>query len=1060
MRLLILFLLLFAGQCWSQSVFTTDLNGTTINVPCGSNCSTIPVKVPHLKTTSTYTLLPIAYTPYEYITPTGNALTSLYIDDRFSEIVNIGFPFCFYDSTFLKTVVGSNGLITFDESQANRANSFTTTQPIPFAGGIPNSITGVYYPPASIMTAYTDLNPATSASPADRKIEWRQEGTAPFRRFIVSFFHVGTFGANSCGRSTPTTFQIVLHESTGVIEFFVESKICQSTSSGGRTIMGIQNWQRNKAVAAPGRNATAGWTANNEGWRFIPSGSASRFVKAELYDLNNTLVQTITTDTATTTQGLLDINFNNICFTGSKQFVVKTYFSGCNAGEQLVAADTITVTKGNLTATTSSTTANCSPSGSATITLPAGGGPYTFTLGTNTPVNSTSNTHTFTGLTAGNYTLSATNASGCGATANVTVGLSGTLLFQATPTATTCSGVNNGAILVTPQNGTGPYQYSINNGTFQPSGSFNGLAPGVYQVGVKDASGCVATTQSVTIAAGPSVTATLVKNDVSCNGGISGSVAVLVSANAVAPLQYSLDGVNFQSANTFSGLVAGSYTVYFKDANNCGGSQAFTINQPGALSQTVSVNDALCNGQNNGAITATAAGGTPPYQYSLDGTTWQNSNVLTAGAGAYTVYVRDAAGCISTKPATVNQPTVLALTVSTSNASCNGGADGQISATGSGGTPTYTYSIDGTNFQSSANFSVIQNNYTITIRDANGCTQTSNAVVGLTNNLTVLASSDTTICEGSTATLRAATNASQVLWSPSSSLTNPALSNPLASPTDTTKYVVTAILGVCTAKDSVTVNVLAAPVANAGLNDEVCFGGSYVLKGSGGNIYEWLPTTDFNPGNSSSTQNPAITPGQTITYSLMTTDNNGCRSLQPDQVTITVTPPFKVIATPRDTVVSKGDIVRLHANSPVTNYNWSPAFGLDNPDVQNPLATIDRDMTYVVTAFTGAGCKGSDTVKIKVYNGPDVYVPGAFTPNGDGKNELLMPFPVGIKELRYFRVYNRWGQIVYETKTFSQGWDGKVAGIQQPVATYVWVLEAVTKENKVITKKGTATLIR
>ena len=1057
---------LFANKTFSQDGFVTGLNGTVINLPCGTNCSNLTVKVPHLKTSSNYSLISIPYTPFPFATTGGNELSTLYADDRYSDVIDMGFTFCYYDSAFTKAVAGSNGLMTFDESVANGFNSYSITQPIPYAGGTPFSTTGTYYPPASLMLAYNDLNPLASASPPDRKIEWRVEGSAPFRRFILSFNKLGTFGANSCTLNSPgrpATFQVVLYESTGIIDYYIEDKFCQSSISAGRTIMGIQNWLRNKAVAVPGRNATSGWTATNEGWRFVPSGSMSRFVRAEIYDLSGALLQTTTpADTATTTTGLLDIRFNNICFaTGSQQFVVKSFFTACGSGNQLInATDTITVSKGNVTARTSSTPAACSPSGTATISIPATTGPYTFSVGSNPPVTSATNTHTFTGLIAGSYFLSATDAAGCGASASVSVALNGVLAIQTTPRPTSCSGLSDGQVLVTLQNGTPPYQYNINNGPYQTSNTFTNLAPATYVVGAKDASGCVVANQLVTITAGGPVTASIAAVNVSCNNANNGSVTVTLSANAVPPLQFSLDGVTYQSSNTFMGLAPSNYTVHYKDANNCSGAQNFTITQPPPLTTAIVKQDVLCNGQNNGRITITANGGVTGYQYSINGVNYQSGNSFSVAAGAYTVYVKDGAGCIKTDNIVINQPAALGLTVLTENASCNGGADGKITVTGQGGTSGYVYSIDGTTFQSSNVFQVLRSNYVVTIKDANGCTATTNTVVGLTNNLSLSLSGDTTICQGTSAGLFATTNATQITWSNANTLNNASVPNPIASPIDTTKYVVTVMLGACSIKDSLVVNIMPAPVANAGMNDEICFGQGYVLQGNGGITYEWSPATYFNNNISLTAQNPGITPLQTIQYSLTVTDANGCRSLMPATVTITVTPPIKVIALPGDTVVAKGDVVQLRATSPVTNYIWSPAIGLDNSARQNPIATIDRDIAYEVTAYTAAGCKGSDTIKIKVFNGPEVYVPTGFTPNGDGKNEFLAPFPVGIKEVRYFRVYNRWGQLVFQTTRLSHGWDGKVEGKWQPMDTYVWALEVVTKENKVIRKRGTSILIR
>jgi gliding motility-associated-like protein len=205
--------------------------------------------------------------------------------------------------------------------------------------------------------------------------------------------------------------------------------------------------------------------------------------------------------------------------------------------------------------------------------------------------------------------------------------------------------------------------------------------------------------------------------------------------------------------------------------------------------------------------------------------------------------------------------------------------------------------------------------------------------------------------------------------------------------------------------------------------------------------------------------NPVVTPDQTITYYLNVVDANGCRSLQSDAVTINVTPPI-VVHISSDTAVALGDVLQLHASSVATDYTWSPPYGLDNANSPNPMATVTGDITYTVIATTSAGCKGEASVTIKVYEGPEIYVPTGFTPNGDGKNDLFIPFPVGIKQYTYFRVYNRWGQMIFSTTSFNQGWDGTIAGRPQPTGTYVWMIEGITKDNRKIAKKGTITLIR
>ncbi|HEY6063296.1 MAG TPA: gliding motility-associated C-terminal domain-containing protein, partial [Chitinophagaceae bacterium] len=121
---------------------------------------------------------------------------------------------------------------------------------------------------------------------------------------------------------------------------------------------------------------------------------------------------------------------------------------------------------------------------------------------------------------------------------------------------------------------------------------------------------------------------------------------------------------------------------------------------------------------------------------------------------------------------------------------------------------------------------------------------------------------------------------------------------------------------------------------------------------------------------------------------------------------------------------------------------------------------LPYDYHYIVTGTTPEGCEGSDDILIKIYQGPDIYVPSGFTPNNDGLNDLLKAIPVGIKEFRYFRVYNRWGQMIFSARDPSTGWDGKINGAEQPTGTFVWMAEAVDYKGNLVSRKGVVTIVR
>ena len=139
---------------------------------------------------------------------------------------------------------------------------------------------------------------------------------------------------------------------------------------------------------------------------------------------------------------------------------------------------------------------------------------------------------------------------------------------------------------------------------------------------------------------------------------------------------------------------------------------------------------------------------------------------------------------------------------------------------------------------------------------------------------------------------------------------------------------------------------------------------------------------------------------------------------------------------------------------------WTPATSLDNATSYTPVFTDNKERTYILTLKTAAGCITIDTQVVKINKNIVIYVPNAFTPNADSRNDLLKPFMIGIKQLTYFKIYNRWGELVYETKSINQGWDGRYKGNPVQSHSLVWMLEGIGVDNKIYKAKGSTVLIR
>jgi gliding motility-associated-like protein len=255
----------------------------------------------------------------------------------------------------------------------------------------------------------------------------------------------------------------------------------------------------------------------------------------------------------------------------------------------------------------------------------------------------------------------------------------------------------------------------------------------------------------------------------------------------------------------------------------------------------------------------------------------------------------------------------------------------------------------------------------------------------------------------------------------------------------------------------------AAPVPDAGPDTTVCFGGQIYFTGSGGIQYHWTPSRNLsNPD----VYNPAasgLSGPADYQYSLSVIDANGCQSLKNDTMTLHVPPPAELFAG-WDTAVAISQPVQLHATDinqiGFIHYSWSPGNSLNNPFIPNPVAILTDSVTqFIVTASTSENCTGKDTVIVRTYLGPQIYVASAFTPNGDGNNDVLKAFPVGIKSFGYFRVFNRFGQLVFSTNNENIGWDGRFKGAMQTMNTFVWIATAIDYKGNFIQRKGTTTII-
>jgi len=373
----------------------------------------------------------------------------------------------------------------------------------------------------------------------------------------------------------------------------------------------------------------------------------------------------------------------------------------------------------------------CSATSTGSITSNVNGGitPYSYLW------NNGATTGSISGLTAGTYTLTVTDSSGCTKTDNWTIISVPPLNVTYTSTDATC-GLSNGSAAVT-ANGTPPYNYSwtppVSTG---PTAA--GLSQGMYIVQISDSNGCIVT-DTITINSIATFTVTTSSNTANCAGtGGSGAVSINGSSGPYS-FQWSPSGGTDSIA---SNLNAGTYTVVITDANNC--SQTVTV-VVGQLTSTVIVNAQVsqspCDTTSLATITANPSNGTGPYSYQWS--SGGNTQTVTGlGAGTYTVTVTDANQCTATSTAALQPYSAVTVTTS-STPSCNNSSTGSASASGTGGTPSYSYQWSNGSNTSNVN-GVAAGNYTVTVSDANTCTASAIVNVASLPAINVIVIPDTT----------------------------------------------------------------------------------------------------------------------------------------------------------------------------------------------------------------------------------------------------------------------------------------------------------------------------
>lgn len=1018
--------LILSLACSASAQIIQINEGPVFTVPCDSVCTTVHASHPDIRKTNTYLVENISYAPVA----TPGATTLSLTDDHFSSAVPIGFSFCFYEQTYTNAYISDNGHLTFNSLYSGQSASFDTKTALPFYNST--------FPDNGIFSPFMDNKPTGGAA-----ITYATLGTAPFRKFVVTWSNMPLFGATCSGGTS--TYQVILYETTNRIECHITNKTgCDGDATNYRNFatLGIQSTGASSYAVAPGRNASI-WTASNEGWAFRPNGDKAYTITWHM--------SRVPESAPLPGMGAPPNNTDSLRYCGTypvTRFVKMSlhcpsavFWDSVVLDKDFPRPDSLILTYPHC---------NTSNDGALTILMgsDAGAGPpYTFSVN-GSPWSSTT---TYTNLAAAPLSISIKDANGCRwdtifflppqYSIDVVVD---TVLMAHCP-------IQDGGAVVHVDSGTGPFTYAWSNG--DTDSVLNGVEGNIfYSVTVTDALGCTGTanvyvpdsgkpaivtapirpicgtptgqisvsvsqglppytyTWTPPVSTGPIATGLVAGNYMvtvtDANGCTSAKQTLLLDSLNILTLPdtihttcglpngsaqahilnavdspYTFLWSNGQTDSIATGLTGGEYySVLITSAIGCQRTDTFYVNPSPALIANMYPANANCD-SNNGAINVVLSNATGPttYLWSTGDTTHSISGLAP---GVYWLKVQDSIGCVDSNSVTLGDDGVPHLHILTYQPpACFGDSTGIIILDGTSGVAPYKYSIDGENFSTDAVIGNISGGtYTIYIRDANSCP--GDTTVTFTQPPQIIISalpSDTLICY-----------------------------------TDRTGILDVSATGGFPPYEFA--------IDEGGFTAESLFTG----LGVGAHIVQARDT------NNCLVSQEFIMPGPAapLTVRLDKTD----------------VPCFETVT---------GSITTL------TSGGWDPyTYAWSNGSTESRLSEVSEG-NYTVTITDAKGCTTTGDVFVAQKLCCRAVVANAFTPNGDGRNDILTVKKISAVSELDFKIFNRFGNLVFQTSNLNAGWDGTFMGEPAEIGTYFyWLTYKCPFSTETYTLKGDVTLLK
>lgn len=576
-----------------------------------------------------------------------------------------------------------------------------------------------------------------------------------------------------------------------------------------------------------------------------------------------------------------------------------------------------------------------------------------------------------------------------------------------------------------------------------------------YNVEVTDANGC-RDTADVTVTVNPLPT-------VSAGQDVTICESESAQLNAVAPTATSFSwspAIALNNSTIANPLATPTntitYTVTVEDVNTCVNTDDVTVTVNQRPNTNAGNDVAICLGdsvdlQASGAISYNWNPGS-----GLSCNNCPDPTAFPTSTTTYTVTGTAANGCTREDQITVTVNSLPTVAVTPSSTICIGD---DIQLVASGGV-SYQWSpatdLSCTNCPNPIATPTTTTTYTVVAFNAAGCSDETTTTVTVASPAAITVSSDTTVCPDEPVQLSASGGVTYN-WTPQNNgMVGGNTATPTLSVTQNQVYTLTVLdNNGCEIIETLEIGVFvpADPQATTSV-DSICFGESVTLGSSNGVTYSWLPDASLDIP---SVPNPVATPDVTTTYTIEIIDANGCPNT--DEVTVTVIQLPNVDAGPDISLYAASRAV-LEATGAVS-YVWSPNIWIQDTTVARTFIFPEDTITYYVIGTDAFGCWNIDSVNVYVLPTPKFFVPNAFTPDGDGQNDL---FRIQYAEnflLESLQIFNRWGQVVFSTEDIGEAWDGRLSnGDPLPTGTYIYIIRGTDEIGAPLYRQGNITLMR